>query len=243
MISGRSFAELCQWVHDPRYPTAARYGLMARNGDRVFINGDYVADFVQRTQRILRMPRVLPKKHLFVVHNSDEPFDQVKLNLLLPHAHHIFAVNTSVSHPQLSTIPLGFADKQLDWASSFRPSGGPRDILAYANFLPHTNAIKRNQCLEAIANDPRITLRSNLTQDEYRADLCRSEFVLCPEGTGADTHRFYEALMCGATPVVLRNSLSSFYSRYPVCIVNAWTDPYTHPPSKSVDFQAAAYIR
>ena len=237
MISGRSFAELCQWVHEPRYPNAPRYTLAARNGDRVFINGDYVADFVKH------MPRMLFKKHIFVVHNSDEPFDQAKLALLLPHAHHIFAVNTTTNHPQLTTIPLGFADKQVAWASSFIPPARPRDILAYVNFLPHTNAVKRNQCLDAIHNDPRITRRSNLTEDEYYTDLCRSEFVLCPEGTGADTHRFYEALLCGATPVVLRNSLSSFYSRYPVCIVDAWTDPYTHPPSKPVQFQASTYIR
>jgi hypothetical protein len=236
MISGQSFAELCSWVYDPRYPTAPRYSLAAKNGGRVFINGDYVAHFVQH------MPQLF-KKHIFVVHNSDEPFDQAKLELLLPRAYHIFAVNTAVSHPQLTTIPLGFADKQLAWASSFKPPVVERDILAYVNFLPHTNATKRNQCLEAIKNDPRITMKSNLTQDEYHTDLCRSEFVLCPEGTGADTHRFYEALLCGATPVVLRNSLSSFYSQYPVCIVNAWTDPYTHPPSKPVQFRAEAYIR
>jgi hypothetical protein len=183
------------------------------------------------------------KKHLFVVHNSDQPFDQTKLALLLPHAHHVFAVNTTVSHPQLTTIPLGFADKQVPWAMTFVRSSAPKDTRAYANFLPATNMLKRNQCLEAIRNDPRITLRSNLSIDEYRADLARSEFVLCPEGTGADTHRFYEALRCGATPVVLRNQLSSFYSRYPVCIVDSWTDPYTHPPSKPVEFQASAYIR
>lgn len=237
MISGQSFAELCRWVHDPRYPNAPRYTLASRNGDRVFINGDYVADYVQR------LPRMIFKKHTFVVHNSDEPFDQTKLALLLPHAHHIFAANTTVTHPQLTTIPLGFADRQIQWAASYIRTVTPKDIVAYVNFLPHTNAIKRTQCLDAIRDDPRVTLRSNLTDEEYYADLCRSEFVLCPEGTGADTHRFYEALRCGATPVVLRNSLSSFYSRYPVCIVDKWTDPYIHPPSKPVEFQANAYIR
>jgi hypothetical protein len=203
----------------------------------VFINGDHVSDFVQR------MPRVAFKKHVFVVHNSDEPFDEIKLRTLLPVAIHIYAVNASVRHPQLTPIPLGFADKQLQWASSFANTLIPRDIEAYANFLPHTNATKREECLVAIRGDPRVTIRSNLSMSDYHTDLCRSQFVLCPEGTGVDTHRFYEALLCGATPVVLRNSLAAFYSQYPVCIVDKWTDPYVHPPSKPVPFRAESYIR
>jgi hypothetical protein len=237
MISGRSFAELCRWVFDPRYPNAQRYSHVASNGDRIFLNGDYVFELAKS------LPRIPLKRYVFVVHNSDQPFDQAKFQALMPFTIHIYAVNNIVAHPKVTTIPLGFADKQLAWASSLVPLVRPRDILAYVNFLPHTNASKRNECLDAIRDDPRMTLRSNLTNEEYRTDLCRSEFVLCPEGTGADTHRFYEALLCGATPVVLRNSLSSFYSQYPVCIVDAWTDPYTHPPSKPVQFQAASYIR
>jgi hypothetical protein len=236
MISGQSFAQLCRWVVDPRYPSAPAYSRLASNGDRIFINGDHVLNFVKTLKLHF-------KRYVFIVHNSDQSFDQTKLNALLPFAFHIYAVNTVISHPQLTTIPLGFADRQLPWASSFTSRSNERSIYAYVNFLPHTNAAKRGECLNAIQDDPRITVRSNLSQEEYHADLSRSEFVLCPEGTGLDTHRFYEALLCGATPVVLRNSLSSFYSQYPVCIVNHWNDPYTHPPSKPVQFRAEQYIR
>lgn len=237
MISGRSFAELCKWVFDPRYPDAPKYSRLAESGDRVFLNGDYVVEFAKM------MPRIPLKRHVFIVHNSDQPFDGAKLRALLPFALHIYAVNNTVTHPRVTTIPLGFADKQIAWASSFVTPRIQRDILVYANFMPNTNMAKRNECLDAVRNDPRVTFRSNLTNEEYRTDLSRSEFVLCPEGTGADTHRLYEALLCGATPVVLRNSLTSFYSRYPVCVVNSWNDPYTHPPSKPVQFQAKSYIR
>jgi hypothetical protein len=237
MISGRSFAEICKWVFDPRYPNAPRYSRLAANGDRVFINGDYVMEFAKM------MPRIPLKRHVFIVHNSDQPFDNAKFRALLPFAVHIYAVNNVVIDPRVTTIPLGFADKQLAWASSFAQPAIQREIFAYANFIPHTNASKRNQCLDAVRDDPRVTLRSNLTNEEYHEDLSRSEFVLCPEGTGADTHRFYEALLCGATPVVLRNSLTSFYSRYPICVVDRWSDPYVRPPSTSVEFRAESYIR
>lgn len=237
MISGRAFAELCRWVVEPRYPDLPKYSLASRNGDRVFINGDLVHAFLKNT------PPILLKKHTFVVHNSDQSFDESKLRALLPHAHHIYAANATVRHPQLTPIPLGFADKQVAWAQSFVSTQVPRDIIAYANFLPITNPTKRQMCLDAVRADPRVTLKSNLPINEYRNDMCRSQFVLCPEGTGLDTHRFYEALMCGATPVVLRNALTSFYEQYPVCVVDAWTDSYAKPSSIRVEFRAEAYIR
>ena len=238
MISGRSFAELCRWVFDPRYPGLPRYmSAKARNGERVFINGDFVHEFVKC------IPKLYFKKHVFVVHNSDEPFDQAKLNALLPYTDRIYAINTSVSHPLLTTIPLGFADRQVEWATNHVDPCLPREIYAYANFMPHTNQVKRNECLNAIRNDARVTLRSGLTDEEYRKDLCRSTFVLCPEGTGMDTHRFYEALLCGATPVVLRNALTPFYSQFPVCVVDSWSDMYTKAPSNPLHFQAKYYIR
>ena len=73
-------------------------------------------------------------------------------------------------------------------------------------------------------------------------DLCRSKFVLCPEGTGIDTHRVYESLYCGATPVVLRNSLSHLYERLPVCIVDKWTDPFVVPEQKPIDWSIKAFL-
>ena len=237
MISGRSFAELCQWVVEPRYPDLPRYTIAARNGDRVFLNGDLVYAFVQHS------PPKLFKRHTFIVHNSDQTFDESKLRALLPYANHIYAANTTVHHSRLTTIPLGFADRQLPWAQSFRPPQVPRDIWVYANFLPSTNPTKRQECLDAVQNDARVTLRSGLSIDDYRADLSQSRFVLCPEGTGLDTHRFYEALLCGATPVVLRNALTPFYEGYPVCVVDSWGEVYVEPSSRPVQFRAAAYIR
>lgn len=237
MISGRAFAELCHWVVEPRYPDLPRYSLAARNGDRVFINGDLVYDFVHRS------PPKLFKKHTFVVHNSDQSFDEPKLRALLPYASHVYATNATVHHPQLTHIPLGFPDKQLTWAQSFTSTHVPRDIWAYANFLPGTNPTKRQECLDAVRTDARVLCKSSLPLDEYRADMCRSQFVLCPEGTGLDTHRVYEALLCGATPVVLRNALTPFYAQYPLCIVDSWTDPYTKPPLVPVHFRASSYIR
>jgi hypothetical protein len=85
---------------------------------------------------------------------------------------------------------------------------------------------KRKECLDAIRDDPRVTIRSNLTNEEYRTDLSRSEFVLCPEGTGADTHRFYESVYLKSIPIVLRTNsvFDRLYAAFPCLVVNEWSD-------------------
>jgi hypothetical protein len=146
------------------------------------------------------------------------------LAALLPFALSIWAINTTVTHPILRTIPLGFPDQAVQFTMGYNRPTVERDIEIYANFTVGTNTTKRNDCLAAFAHDPRVIAHTGLSKQEYYNDLCRSKFVLCPEGTGIDTHRFYEAVFCGATPVVLRNSLSDFYSHYPVKIIDKWSD-------------------
>jgi len=51
--------------------------------------------------------------------------------------------------------------------------------------------------------------------------------ILCPEGNGLDTFRFYEALMLGTIPIVRRNSLAApLYERHfkAVVVVDEWSD-------------------
>jgi len=237
MISGKSFSERCKWVIDPRYPERQRFQYStAKNGDWVFVNGDFLQTFVQQN------PFLVTKKYIVVVHNSDRPFTEVELKLLLPLSYHIYAINTTVRHPLLTTIPLGFVDKQLPFIEGFKGGSSERDIEIYMNFTPGTNVGKRKECMDSFQTDSRVTIRSNLSVAEYYIDLCRSKFVLCPEGTGIDTHRVYEALFCGATPVVLRNSLSHLYEKLPVCIIEKWTDEFKVPEQRNIDFNVNVFL-
>lgn len=237
MISGKGFSEHCKWVFDTRYPDRASFDYSrAVSGDWIFVNGDYLYDF------LTRIPFFTDKRFTFVVHNSDQPFDETKLHRMLRFANHIYAINTTVRHPKLTTIPIGFVDRQIPFLSSFVRPNCQRDIEIYMNFTIGTNTPKRNECVTKLQDDSRVVMRTNLSLPDYYADLCRSKFVVCPEGTGIDTHRVYEALFCGATPVVLRNSLSHLYETLPICIVDKWTDSFYIPPQRDIQWNYQLFL-
>jgi hypothetical protein len=235
MISGKGFSERCAWNYDPRYRDRPFLQWGSRAGDWVFINGDYLDQF-------LSIRLATPKRYNLIIHNSDTPFDAARLAKTLPRALRIYAINTSVRHPQLTTIPLGFPDSGLKHLPNIRPSDD-RHIEIYSNFSRGTNVDARSECLKAFEGDPRVLRKepAGRTQPEYYEDMCHSKFVLCPVGAGVDTHRVYEALACGATPVVLHSTLDHLYSTLPICILNSWTDPF-FVPSGTSRFEVSNYL-
>lgn len=236
MISGKCFADLCRWVVDPRYPHRELFNYSrAVDGDWVFVNGNFMYEY------IIRVPFLHTKFFNIIVHNSDRPFTYEVLKSMRA-VRHVYAINTTFRHPKVSTIPIGFVDKQLPFLETFRNPNTERDIEIYMNFTIGTNTTKRNECVVAFQDDRRVVCRTNLSLPDYYSDLCRSKFVLCPEGTGIDTHRVYESILCGATPVVLRNSLSHLYEKLPVCIVDSWKDVFVKPSVNNILLQTKDFL-
>lgn len=237
MLSGKGFSDMCTWVIDHRYPSRPVFSYShSRDGDWVFINGDYLHAFFNL------LPFVTTKRFFVIVHNSDKTFTHYQMERLRKYVHRVYAINTNFLHQRLTTIPIGFVDKQIGFLENYTRKTVKRDIEVYMNFTSRTNSVARDRCMYAFENDPRVTVRENLSLDEYYEDLCRSKFVLCPEGTGMDTHRVYEALFCGATPVVLRNSLSHLYEKLPVCILDRWTDPFYVPHRRDIRWDCQFFL-
>jgi hypothetical protein len=238
MISGRRYADRCRWVVDVRYPEKTQFSYSkSQDGDWVFINGDYIDSFFQH------LPLLASKRYYVIIHNSDRTFTETLMEKLRKYVYHVYAINTNFEHPRLTTIPIGFADNQLEFLSTFTPAVQDRDIEIYINFKLQHNAEKRNECYQTFKNNPTAVYRERVDVPEYYNDLCRSKFVLCPEGTGIDTHRVYEAILCGATPVVLRNSLSHLYEKLPVCIVDKWTDKFYIPDPRQFSTDVMTYLK
>ena len=113
--------------------------------------------------------------------------------------------------------------------SSFREDF---DTSILVNFTSANNSSVREKLLEILKplesryrvsyNVPEFTERGRIN---YLQSCRESSLVLCPEGNGPDTHRLWEVLYMGGTPIVTTNELlDSLYDALPVIKLRDWSE-------------------
>jgi hypothetical protein len=99
----------------------------------------------------------------------------------------------------------------------------------YINFALGTNTPARRLALSTIKNLQIATYGeinySVYGRIEYLRKLRDSCMVIAPEGNGVDTHRLWETLYMGGTPVVIKsNYLPTEILQLPVILLDSWQD-------------------
>lgn len=158
----------------------------------------------------------------------------------------IFAVNSQPVRHFSESLPLGITN-DCDDSRTHRVLGNESHFLRansvefhkenfvpsiYVNFSAGNNSRVRNRLL-SVANEVSslytVTFESpdftNNGRVNYLEKLRSIGLVLCPEGNGVDTHRFWETIYMGGTPIVTSNtSMQSFYDNLPVIQLDSWND-------------------
>ena len=154
-----------------------------------------------------------------------------------------------ISSPKQLQIPIGLdyhtiaADPKFAWRSegeghlpveqeailkSFRSEAATwknRKLTIYTNAQHRFDRFNdRKAAIETISGDI-LHLEPYLIP---RTDVWRKyteyAFVLSPFGNGLDCHRTWEALCCGAIPIIRNPFLSDLFADLPVLNVRAWSD-------------------
>jgi hypothetical protein len=93
-------------------------------------------------------------------------------------------------------------------------SGVRSSVIAVANKISHIYKI--------VISLPDFSPSGRI---QYLQNLRTNGLVLCPEGNGVDTHRFWETLYMGGIPVVTKNPMMEFfYNNLPVIQLNDWSE-------------------
>jgi hypothetical protein len=115
------------------------------------------------------------------------------------------------------------AISNVEHCMTFRPE-------VYINFTVSNNKDVRsrvksyfeNSGFSSIVSDPDF---SEAGRVEYLRRMRTSALTPCPEGNGVDTHRLWECLYVGGTPVVVRNtSMQPLYNQLPLVQLNSWSE-------------------
>jgi len=138
----------------------------------------------------------------------------------------------------VKVIPLGF-----HWGTT--RTHHPSHPLINSPSLPFRETVwsffgtkwsQRDQKLEALKQlgPHKLTLYDSweskkLGEKEYLSYLLDSVFVPCPSGNNSETYRFYEALDCGAIPILSKDDTNSMFLEFitkslPLIVLNNWNE-------------------
>lgn len=105
------------------------------------------------------------------------------------------------------------------------------NLTALVGFSERTNPVRKK--LLRLLLDEKISFSvtyhemafSNNARIDFLAKSRSHDMVLCPEGNGFDTHRFWETLYMGGVPVVKQNPyLNPLFELYPCIVLETWVD-------------------
>jgi hypothetical protein len=222
-VSGDAFRTICTHV----FWCNARPGV-----DACFRHGDVVFCKIDEVWRLFKALRRTRKRVVLVTGEGDKPVDRDLWRHCPPHVAAWFGTNMEVEgNSRVCGLPLGLGNadgrKTLSWDEirAVPESAPERNRLLYANFSAHSNPAVREP-LRRWLNEPAqnwIT-RSDHDPDGGKASYLQAlrshRFVLCPPGNGVDTHRFWEALYCGAVPVIRRSVAMNYFTGLPVVLLD-----------------------
>jgi len=185
---------------------------------------------------LTKFPNEVSQFCALVIHNGD----------LIPsaaiEAHHVkfrrvFAVNWLGDRSIAEPLPIGlenswigvngnlkrFFDCRPETRSAVNTSKRRNKVLV--SFNPNTNLDERLLAQSSLAGSKmqgkdliQVSIR------KYHQRLRDTQFVLSPPGNGPDCHRTWEAIYCGAVPVVLGSKWPFKHLELPVLIVGTWLD-------------------
>ena len=179
----------------------------------------------------------LEKKHILVVHNSDELIDHTYDHLFNnPNILHMFCQNAVTFHPKVTGIPIGLANPMF--AHGNLPAFFKQTLTVvknktiYDQRIANTNE-SRGELFEILKSrsGDKINPNCKVSFEVYIDELKNSRFVVCPRGNGIDTHRLWETIYLGSIPVITPNEFHRAIFSNTCYVLRNWRDLLHFDPS------------
>jgi len=186
--------------------------------------------------------RVPSKSSLLIGHSDKETAVGDLVPFLLKGYVNFWATNARPFGSTLNSLPLGLtnpsAESQMHrvlgdtshFETADRESTFPVsfDGSIYGNFSVETNSRVRKPLVEFLEKNGtpfKEPLFSGRGRIDYLKSLRQHSLTVCPEGNGVDTHRIWETLYMGGTPVITKSPfMTNLIEGLPVLVLDDWSE-------------------
>lgn len=232
------YQDWCDHVYDPRvdiwrWPTDEEYGVMfnpakVKPGDVIFVR--MIPKFFEEMH-----PRI---KHPYIIVTAGECLDKMKewYKQYLDEEKVIawFGIHpdkAAMKHPKFHAIPIGILQKPDHYYKRGRVNNyfkrlrteTKKKYLMYVN-IAYEEKPERQMLRKKFLPESYVKRGKRQEFKDYLKESAESYFVLSPMGRAPDAYRTWEALFCGAIPVVRTSWLDPLYEGLPVLIIDDWDE-------------------
>mgnify|MGYP000863888889 CR=1 FL=1 len=228
-ISGDTFRKHSNHIFDE---TQGFDPLKVKKNHIVFLKSDLIELFFNYFHPKIQEPYIL------LTHNSDliftSEYKKYKDELII----HWFAQNLDfLSDENFSALPIGLENKRylnnglLSHFIDYQQNEKTRFILC--SFNKNTNP-ERVEVLSTVEQLKLVDIKNYQNHKEYIQKMSQYKFNISPKGNGSDTHRFWESLMVGTFPIVVRTPFTRNMENLgiPAIYLNSWSELVTYNPEK-----------
>jgi len=229
------------------YITTDKYLSGSLNLNYKYVKTDYLRSF-GRWRGAIQIPLILRQLISFdrvvVCGHSDIPLGSQSLQYLRNIGFRkVFGVNTLNQDDYSESIPIGLTNncddspihRVLGDVTHFHKAHEHTNVLksfdatVYVNFTTSNNISERAKLLAILGKMNSVKYGSveinEIGRIEFLRSLRENALVPAPEGNGFDTHRLWETLYMGGTPVIKRCAyLPHIVDRLPVIVLDDWGD-------------------
>ena len=162
-----------------------------------------------------------------ITHESDYEINEELFSLKPECISKWYALNVNYKHKNLIPIPIGLANDYCKITLKYEDllRIGDCEKLLYINHRNSTYSQSRSWIYDYFENNDWCTVdQPNLSLGEYKTQLDRHRFILCPRGNGIDTHRLWESLYHGIIPIVETHIQYKCLKDLPAIVVNSFKE-------------------
>jgi hypothetical protein len=240
-ISGDGFRSFCDLIIEsfediPGLEKKINIRLLNNDDIKIFVKLSLVENHLGRAILINEFKKINicdTGKIKIIFHNGDKIPDINFFNQLKNFGK-LYSVNVNDSFDSVCGIPIGIENyhhmnnglmKDFIAFKHQKLEALARDVIVFNSFNLKTNLLERLRVKNEALDCGFEFHGSDLPRKKYLNYLQRSFFITSPAGNGPDCHRTWEALLMGAVPVVMRNTLSrSVVENSPILEIESWHD-------------------
>lgn len=200
---------------------------MVREGDTVFVRGDFLHEFFRTKHPLIKNPYTL------ISNNGDANITSDYEKYLDDKIIRWFGQNVKFNHEKITPTPIGLTNtfcNHLGTLSEFRKIiretklDEKKNAMTYGfSLISHAERLAIHTTLFQHKNAHEIGRRS---QSEYFREISKYKFIVSPEGNGADCHRTWEAMYLHVVPIVKRSCFTEYFKSLglPMLLVDDWKE-------------------